>query len=258
MMNSRVFRCEKNPIPLQNRGNRQVFMNQCNVLLAALQEVFANNSDSERAKGQQAYMKSTMPYWGITLPEIRKISNRIFKNYVPKNNDEYRDTVIFLFKNAKRREEWYAGMHYAKKFKLFIIPENIDLYLEIIRLTQWWDIVDDCAVHLVGASLKQSGNLEKYLKTWIVDDNKWVRRTALLTQLKYKEQTDADLLAQLILMVVDQKEFFIRKAIGWALRDYSYTDPEWIKLFIKKHADKLSGLSVREGLKAIKRLQARK
>lgn len=230
-------------------------MAQDSDLLSELRTAFSKYADPQRARGQQAYMKSTMPYWGVMVPEVRKICNQIFKNHVPQSNQEYRETVVHLFESAQRREEWYAGMNYAKKFKKFITEENLDLYLEIIRLTQWWDIVDDFAVHLVGETLKESDNIAAYLRQWITDENMWVRRTALLAQLKYKEKTDAALLAELILAVVHEKEFFIRKAIGWVLREYSYTDPEWVKNFIKKHEDKLSGLSIREGLKAIKRLE---
>ena len=228
-------------------------MKRCSKLLADTQKTFAQHADSEKAKGQQAYMKSSMPYWGISVPDVRKICNQIFKEFVQQDNKEYRETVWYLFKNAKRREEWYAGMNYAKKFKKFIIPENIDLYLDVIRLTQWWDIVDDFAVHLVGQALKHVEDIRPYLTVWIDDDNMWIRRTALLAQLKYKEKTNLDLLTGLILKVAHEKEFFIRKAIGWVLRQYSYTDSEWVKNFIKKHKDLLSGLSIREGLKAINR-----
>ena len=221
-------------------------------LLNTLQAAFAKHADPERAQGQQAYMKSTMSFWGIRLPEVRKISNVIFKECIPADNNEYRQTVLYLFEHAQHRENWYAGMHYANKFKRFIVTENIDLYLDVIRLVQWWDIVDDFAARFVGGALKQVADIKPSLLAWIVDDNMWVRRTALLAQLKYKENTDADLLAQLILSVAHEKEFFIRKAIGWVLREYSYTNPEWVQLFIKKHEDVLSNLSVREGLKAIK------
>ena len=104
-------------------------------LLNELQTIFAKHADPERAQGQQVYMKSKMPFWGIRLPEVRKISNAIFKECVPADNNEYRKTILYLFEHAQHREQWYAGMHYANKFKRFIVPENIDLfpnYLEIV------------------------------------------------------------------------------------------------------------------------------
>lgn len=227
-------------------------------LLATLQHHFEEHADCLRAAEQQRYMKSVMPYWGVTLPQVRKMSDQLFKEYAPSTNEEYRRIILYLFKNAQCREEWYAGLHYAKKFKKFIGIENLELYLELIRLTQWWDIVDDAAVHLVGGSLKTVDDIKIFLQSWIVDENMWIRRTALLAQLKYKNATDSVLLSKLILSVINEKEFFIRKAIGWVLREYSYTNPEWVKSFIKEHEKELSGLSIREGLKAIKRKEKRK
>lgn len=222
-------------------------------LLSELQEVFTQYADPERAKGQQAYMKSAMPCWGLSLPDVRKIGKQVFKNYIPQNNQDYRDVLWHVFYKAQRREEWYAGMDYAKQFKTFVIEKNVDLYLDIIRLTKWWDVVDDFAANLVGSALRDSNKKTTYMRTWIVDENMWIRRTALLAQLKYKEKTDKELLAELITTVMHEKEFFIRKAIGWALRSYSYANPSCVKQFIKKHEDELSGLSIREGLKAINR-----
>lgn len=226
------------------------------LLFTRLSALFSEHADSDRAMYQQRYMKSGLPFWGIPCADVKKISNVIFKDFVPKNNKQYRDVFLYIFKNAERREEWYAAMHYAIKFKKFISEENIDAYLKIVNLTQWWDIVDTVSVHLFGKALLDNVNLEKHLRKWIVDENMWVRRVALLTQLKYKDKTDVDLLSDLILTVADEKEFFIRKAIGWVLREYSYTDPKWVKNFIKEHEQKLSNLSIREGMKVIKRFES--
>jgi len=222
-------------------------------LLSELQTLFAKHANPQRAKEQQRYMKSKMPYWGLGLPEVRKLCKPLFKKYPPQDNGAYRKILLHIFKNAKKREEWYAGENYAKQFPEFITEENVDLYIKIVRLTQWWDLVDGVAAQLVGPALQGKKSLKANLKKWIADKNMWVRRTALLTQLKYKEKTDPELLAELILNVADEKEFFIRKAIGWALREYSYTNPAWVKAFIKKHEEQLSNLSIREGLKAINR-----
>ncbi len=222
-------------------------------LLERARTEFAQRADLVRAQAQKAYMKSSMPYWGVSMPEVKKLGALLIKGYVPRDQDDYRATVLYLFKNAQYREEWYLGMLYARKFKKFVIRDNLDLYLEVVKLTQWWDIVDELAAKLVGDALKNEADLREVLGRLIVDENMWVRRTALLTQLQYKEKIDADLLAELILIVAHEKEFFIRKAIGWILRQYSYTNPDWVVAFIQKHEDKLSGLSVREGLKAVKR-----
>lgn len=233
-----------------NRGNHEL-------LLERARELFAQRADPVRARAQQAYMKSKMPYWGVSMPEVVKIGTLLLKDYVPSDCATYRVMVLNLFKHAQYREEWYLGMLYAKKFKKFITHENIDLYLEVILLTQWWDIVDEMAAKMVGDALLQAPDLDARLKKMIIDENMWVRRAALLAQLKYKEHTNHALLAELILAVAHEKEFFIRKAIGWVLRQYSYTNPEWVLSFIHEHEQNLSGLSVREGLKALKRTAKR-
>ncbi len=154
---------------------------------------------------------------------------------------------------SQYREEWYCAVDFAVKYKKYIVFKNLDLYLYLIMQSQWWDVVDGVAVWLVGVALKGHPGLSRSLKTWIRDQNLWIRRTALLTQLQYKRDTDFELLSELILQVADEKEFFIRKAVGWTLRQYSYTDAEAVVQFVTDHSDQLSRLSVTEALKALKR-----
>jgi len=224
------------------------------IIFKHLEKEFLKYADRVKARAKQQYMKSTMPFFGISLPDIKKVSKPIFKTFAPENNQEYRDTLLYLFENAKQREFWYAGVTYALRFKTFITQENIDLYVKIIRITQWWDIVDMFASNLVGTSLLDTKSMHMYANKWIGDDDMWVRRTALIFQLKYKSKTDFDLLTRLILLVAHEKEFFIRKATGWALREYSKTNPTAVKDFIEFNKEVLSGLSIREGLKVINRV----
>lgn len=218
-------------------------------ILSQLQEIFAQHANPERAVGQQAYMKSSMPFWGISKPEVDRLSKALFKLNPPENIEEYRTTVEYIFQKARCREEWYAGLNYAMLFKKYITPANVDLYLWINKHAQWWDIVDTASVHLIGKSLHKDASLASHLNQWIIDENMWVRRTALITQLMYKKDTDQELLASLIKHTMHEKEFFIRKAIGWALRQYSKTNSEFVKDFIARHKDKLSNLSRKEGSK---------
>lgn len=221
-------------------------------LLHQLQTIFAQYANPDRAAQQQAYMKSTMPYWGLPKAESDQLAKELFKTAKPKSNDEYHTHVRELIFQASHREEWYAGLLYAQMFKAYMVEENIPLYVDIIRHTQWWDMVDEISVHLIGKVLMDNSKLPEYLYAWIADENMWVRRTALLTQLKYKEKTNFVVLNALILKVAHEKEFFIRKAIGWALREYSSTNPEAVMAFIKEHEDKLVPLSIREGTRIVK------
>jgi len=233
----------------------KIDMNKPEKLIKKLEAEFLKVADPIKAEAQKKYMKSQMQFFGVSLPDVKKISNAVFKDFIPEDNQEYCNTLLYLFEHAKQREIWYAGITYASKFKKFILEENIDVYIKIIRISGWWDIVDMFAANLVGTSLLGSKNMYKFANKWICDKNMWVRRTALLFQLRYKDKTDFDLLSGLILKVSHEKEFFIRKAIGWSLREYSKTNPEIVKTFIESNKDKLSGLSILEGLKVIKRNQ---
>jgi 3-methyladenine DNA glycosylase AlkD len=188
-----------------------------------------------------------------------QLAKPLIKTYAPSHNDQYRATLLYLFNNAQKREQWYAALLYARSFKKYITAENVDLYIELVRIGQWWDIIDEVAPHLIGKALHNHAVLEQHLTQWIIDDNFWVRRVALLTQLQYKTALNFELLQQLILTVAHEKEFFIRKAIGWVLREYSKTDAQAVVNFVHKHAATLSPLSKREALRlAIKKEHPKK
>jgi len=222
-------------------------------LLVELRKEVSKQKNPKIAKEQQRYMKSKMPFYGLQAPQLKTIYPPLFKKYAPTSNHNYRDTILYIFKNAKHREEWYVGLAFANNYQEYIIEENIDIYIEIIRLTQWWDTIDNIAPKLIGTALADSNNLSIFLNEWIKDENLWIRRTALLTQLKYKERTDFKLLSVLIKQTWHEDEFFIRKAIGWTLRQYSYSSPTEVIDFIEQNRNNLSRLSITEGLKALKR-----
>ena len=220
-------------------------------LLSKLQEQFAQHADPHRAVQQQRYMKSTMPYWGVKKPIIDKICAHIFSSARPVDSAAYCATIEYIFTHAQKREEWYAAVIYARKFSDYITPAHVCVYIALILQGQWWDIVDEVAVHLVGKALRESPQMPDQVRSWITHENIWIQRTALLVQLTYKKQTDFVLLTELIMHVAHKKEFFIRKAIGWVLREYSKTNPVAVHAYITAHTHLLSPLSVREGLRRI-------
>ena len=199
-------------------------------------------------------MKSQMPYYGVSSPDRKLICRTIFKEFPPENNAEYRSCLMHIFNQSRFREEWYCSMDYGMRFRKYILAENVDLYLTLVRKTQWWDTVDGIAAGLIGPALLNNSELPGILKEWILDEDMWVRRTALLTQLKYKADTNFELLKELILQVTHEKDFFIRKAIGWVLRQYSYTDSDQVLAFISQYETRLSPLSIKEGKKGIQRI----
>lgn len=203
----------------------------------------------ERSLGQQAYMKSAMPFFGLPKPAVDDIMKTVLKKYPPTHANEYQKTIQYFFDHATHREQWYAGLTYALRFKKYQTPEAVPLYLSLIKKTQWWDIVDVIAPNLIGKILQNSDELETHCLGWITHDCMWVRRAALLVQLRYKEKTNTELQKKLILSVAHEKEFFIRKAIGWSLRELSKTNSTWVQQFLSTHNHQLSPLSVREARK---------
>lgn len=220
-------------------------------LYITLHQTMAQHADAQRALAQQAYMKSSMPFWGIAKPQVDLIARSLFAAAPARTNSEYRAFLDYVFIHAQYREEWYAGLTYAKKCKAYINAENVDLYIKIIIRGQWWDIVDDVSSNLIGKALYKHADLHNQLLVWINHPCMWIRRTALLAQLKYKHDTDFDLQSKLITLVAHEKDFFIRKAIGWSLREYSKTNPDAVAKFIAQHQHLLAPLSIKEGLRII-------
>jgi 3-methyladenine DNA glycosylase AlkD len=148
------------------------------------------------------------------------------------------------------REEKYCAIRLAVDYPQYVTIGSVPLYRQMIIEGGWWDFVDDIAARLVGnVLLNDRARMHPKLDRWIDDPNMWIRRTAILSQLKHKAATDQDQLFGYSLKRADEKEFFIRKAIGWALREYAKTQPGTVRAFALEHRERLSGLSFREATK---------
>lgn len=214
---------------------------------------FSGLADAGKAVEMAAYMKTDMPFWGIQKPDREPIYRQLAKDFTPSNHDEYSQVIRKIW-NGKHREEKYAALDYAVRCKKFIDTSMIPLYEELVRDGEWWDLVDPLATLLVGvAFLNDQKTVKPIMKKWIDDDDMWIRRTAILSMNKHKEKTDEKLLYDFCLRRSHEKEFFIRKAIGWALREYSYKAPDSVSKFLKENRSKLSPLSYREGAKQLVR-----
>jgi 3-methyladenine DNA glycosylase AlkD len=226
---------------------------------------FEKVADAETAKAKQAYMKSSMPVYGVQKPARAVIEKKMYefilqKKYDPNiqqpiTRDLYRNCVQTLWE-LPHREEKYLAIDFALFFKEHIVFENLDLYERLLRDYQdimWWDFVDPIATNLIGkVALQNQTKMEPILRKWIDDeDNMWIRRTAILAQLKHKRDTNEALLLELCRKRMGEKEFFIRKAVGWALREHSKTNPNLVLQFLNKEKSNLSGLSYREGAKVL-------
>lgn len=223
-------------------------------LLLKLRSEFKRVADPVRALGMQRYMKSAMPYHGVPAPLIRRVCRESFADLEFEDAEAWRKSVLHIFRNARFREEWYAAVELcrSKKARAFQTIDALPMYEEMIVRSAWWDIVDTLAAHGVGSLLRAHPKpLAGEMRAWSRSENMWKRRTAILCQLSFKKETDLKLLYSCIEPSLDSKEFFLRKAIGWALRQYAWTNPAEIRRYVRANEARLSPLSKREALKNI-------
>lgn len=202
----------------------------------------------------QAYMKSAMPYHGVPMPLLRQILKKSFADLQFPTAAHWRLQVLELWRNARFREERYAAMHLAGdvRARAFQTPSAMKIYEELIVSGAWWDYVDDIAAHRVGTILREHPvPMRRKMLSWSKSGDLWKRRTAIICQLGFKDDTDLELLYACIEPSLGSSEFFLRKAIGWALRQYAWTDAGEIRQYVRRNRSRLSALSCREALKNI-------
>ncbi|MBL0211566.1 MAG: DNA alkylation repair protein [Holophagaceae bacterium] len=216
--------------------------------LAQRLEAVAN---PDRQRGAQAYMKTSDPFFGVDAASMRRVVKGMAKSHPPENQAEYL-AQIQAFWSLPQREAHYAAVEWAKLFPAFQTLEALPLFERMIREGAWWDTVDEVARFLVGALLlKERAVMKPVMERWIQDEHLWIRRAALVAHQKHRERADEAQLFDHCLRLAPEQDFFIRKAIGWALREHSKTRPEAVEAFIAAHRAELSGLSIREGLKRV-------
>ena len=163
--------------------------------------------------------------------------------------DEYRSAIAELW-GLPHHEERYLALAVASSYREFVRFRQLDVYRRLIVEGAWWDYVDEVAIRCVGGVLLvDRGEMSPVVDAWASDDDLWIRRSALLAHIKHKERTDVDQLFRHCLQLAPETEFFIRKAIGWALREYAKTDPDAVRTFVLDHEDALSRLSFVEASK---------
>ena len=203
-------------------------------------------ADPAKAGPMQAYMKTDMPFHGVQQPGRAPIARELRRDHAPATAAEYRSQVESVWA-LPHREEKYLAIGIAVDHPRFVTLEHLDLYEFLIRDGAWWDFVDDVASRLVGRlHLDHPTEMEPVLRRWVDDEDMWIRRSAIIAQLRHKDQTDHRLLFDLCTSRAHETEFFIRKGIGWALREYAKTDPDAVRAYVDEMGDRLSGLSRRE------------
>lgn len=222
-----------------------------NQQITCLQTTFENERNVDDAVAMEKYMRGRFPFIGLRSPERKRLSKSFLKD-VKFTGDEEMITMIKSLWELPEREYHYVAVDYLVKNKKHLTEDHLELVAYLITHKSWWDTVDLVASHLVGALFSKYPHLiVEQGKDWIHSNNIWLQRTMLIFQLKYKEDTDEALLFSNIEQVLDIDEFFIQKAIGWSLREYSKTKPDAVIRFIETHD--LSNLAQREGLKHIQK-----
>lgn len=208
---------------------------------------FKKLKNDKKAIEMSAYMKNQFAFLGISASPRKEIENKIFKS-VAKENIDFKFTDK-CYKN-KYREFQYAAIDYLNFKKEYLNISHIEILKNYILTKSWWDTIDHLD-KIVGDIALRDERVNEILLNWSLDKNIWIRRVAINHQILRKEKTNTELLEQIIINNFNQKEFFINKAIGWSLRDYSKTNPKWVRDFIKRHKNSMNNLSIREASKYI-------
>jgi 3-methyladenine DNA glycosylase AlkD len=210
-------------------------------------------ANPEKATGMQAYMKTEMPFYGVQKPGRREIAKELCSRFPITNVAQYEAVVRALW-SQPHREEKYLAIDVARAAKQFIGLDMVPLYRELIIDGAWWDFVDEVAIRLVGAVWRTERiALSPLMDQWIDHHDMWCRRSAIIGQIGHKDDTDEGRLLDYCSRRMHEREFFIRKAIGWALREHSKTAPELVREYLLANREDLSGLSYREGAKRLVR-----
>lgn len=215
-------------------------------------DLFYQNANATEAVGMSNYMRNMFDFLGIKKPLRTTLQKELVKELKKEKQPNWE--IIKLLWNKPEREFQYLAIDILNSGKYKFAENDLQKVRVLITDKSWWDTVDLIAGNCLGKIIEQHPKiLQNELKQWITDENMWIRRSSIICQLKFKEKTDREFLTEAILNNADSDEFFINKAIGWALREYSKTNPTWVKDFLSKH--KLSPLSVREGYKHINKIE---
>ena len=218
-------------------------------LIDALRGALREAAQPELAGSMQAYMKSATPYLGVRVPVMRALTRAEAKRRPFTASADVIDTVLGLWRAADYREERYAAIALldtpaARRVR---DPALLETLRELILAGAWWDYVDELAHRVGDLLLGWPAEVRPTLVTWARSEDRWLRRASIICQLGARDRVDLELLTLAIESSVGDRDFFLRKAIGWALRDYARTDPAWVRSFATNH--ELSPLSRREALK---------
>ncbi|MFE6485824.1 DNA alkylation repair protein [Streptomyces sp. NPDC057757] len=219
-------------------------------LLARLTATYAAAADPQRAASMRAYMKDVAPFLGLTTPDRRALSRTVLLDTPPPRETDCTAVALRCWALPEREYRYFA-VDYLQRHVRQLTSGFLPVARYLVSNVPWWDTVDALAAHVVGGLVAADPRLKADMDAWIEDDDLWVARTALLHQLRRKDATDTERLFGYCVRQAGHPDFFIRKAIGWCLREYAKTDPEAVREFVARERGRLSPLSAREALKNI-------
>ncbi|GHF58239.1 DNA alkylation repair protein [Streptomyces griseosporeus] len=217
-------------------------------VLERLTATYAGAADPGRAATMRAYMKDVAPFLGIPTTDRRTLSRAVLAG-TPRPDEADCTAIALRCWLLPEREYHYFAVDYLRRHTGRCSSAFLPVVRHLLTTVPWWDTVDLLAVHVVGPLVAADRPLTAVMDAWIADDDPWLVRTALLHQLRYKERTDADRLFAYCLRRSGHPGFFVRKAIGWALREYAKTDPRAVRDFVARERGRFAPLTVREALK---------
>lgn len=220
-----------------------------NEFVQTLELELKRNSNAKIAAGQKAYMRNQFEFYGIKSPLRRQIQKPfLVKSYLPPKEDL--EEIVKTLWNKPQREYQFIAQELVYKYIAQFNKNDIGLLEYMVTHKSWWDTVDYIAINLIGSYFTHfPEQLNSYIDRWLASGNIWLQRCCLLYQLKSKEKMDTQRLEYIIKNLLGSKEFFINKAIGWVLREYSKTNPDWVKNFTDTY--ELANLSRREALRLL-------
>lgn len=211
-----------------------------------LKKLFETHSNPERAISMSKYMKDQFSFYGIAAADRKNL----YKDFL--KTEKKQDSIDWKFIDQcyadDHREFQYLAYEYLLVMKKQLSFEDISLVKDLVMKKSWWDTVDFLA-QVVGNIVLKDSLVDEEMLAWSREENIWVQRIAILYQLRFKEKTNTMQLEQILLNCLGTNEFFINKAIGWALREYSKTNPDWVRDFLEKYQEQMANLSIREASK---------
>ena len=215
----------------------------------ALQNTLEPHRSAEKAAPMTRYMRNQFPFLGLKRPEFQTLLRPVLAAVKPVAEEAWLAEAARLLWALPEREYQYTALDLLAKYQKKLTPSSLPLLRELITTNSWWDSVDGVIGAVLSPLTLRLPELQVSMDEWSRDENFWLRRAAILHQLKHHKATDAARLFAYCSANAADSEFFIRKAIGWALRTYAYTDPLAVRTFVETNKAQLSSLSVREALK---------